>query len=369
MSRFDSYRLIEEYRKRPMVVYATSTRPGVVASMADDAVREFVDQVDRIDRAETAVDILLHSTGGDPLAAWKIMSVLRERFDNVAVLVPYKAFSAATLFALGADEIVMHPHASLGPIDPQITVNDGGKEMHFGYEDVNAFIRFITDDIKLSDQSFTSEMAKKLCDIANPLVIGYAKRASGLSEEVGARMLRLHMSDSDGDRNRAAKIARDLNRGFFAHGDAVSRSRARELHLKVAADNLQLEGLVWGAYRDIEDHLQLREPFNPFDLFMSDPTAANTLAAVQALPIPANAPPPVLNAVWNQVANDLVQARHTIPEVPFTLTHAIVESIRHSTAFQSAGTVIAIRLPDGTVNTSVTTRKGCWVSSTPTLKT
>ena len=112
------YEAIEDYRRRPLIVYATSTRPGVPSQMAGDSVREFIDQIDALSDADK-VDVLVHSTGGDALAAWKLMSILRERFDNVAVLVPFMAFSAATLFALGADEMVMRPHAWLGPIDPR----------------------------------------------------------------------------------------------------------------------------------------------------------------------------------------------------------------------------------------------------------
>ena len=72
------------------------------------------------------------------------MSLLRERFKSVSVLVPYMAFSAATIFSLGADEIVMHPHASLGPIDPQIQMRQADGTMRvFAYEDVGAFLRFL----------------------------------------------------------------------------------------------------------------------------------------------------------------------------------------------------------------------------------
>src|SRR5262245_22943396 len=98
MDRFDAYRQIENYRGNPLIVYATSTRPNVPAMMASDAVRQFIDQLDAISTGNK-VDVLLHSTGGDGLAAWKLMSVLRERFDEITVLVPYMAFSAATLFA------------------------------------------------------------------------------------------------------------------------------------------------------------------------------------------------------------------------------------------------------------------------------
>jgi ClpP class serine protease len=134
--RIKKYSAIEDYRKRPLIVYGTSTRVGINAMMAADVVREFIDQINLINDGDK-VDVLIHSTGGDALTAWKLMSLLRERFKNVAVLVPYMAFSAATIFALGADEIVMHPHASLGPIDPQIRMQDqNGVVRQFAYEGV-----------------------------------------------------------------------------------------------------------------------------------------------------------------------------------------------------------------------------------------
>jgi len=146
------YQKIEEYRNRPLIVYATSTRQGLNAMMATDVVREFIDQIDAI-RSGDSVDVLINSTGGDALTAWKLMSLLRERFKTVSVLVPYMAFSAATIFALGADEIVMHPHASLGPIDPQIRmVQPDGKVRQFAYEDVGAFLEFLAEDVHLTEQ-------------------------------------------------------------------------------------------------------------------------------------------------------------------------------------------------------------------------
>src|SRR3981081_4479753 len=39
---------------------------------------------------------------------------------KVTVFVPHYAMSGGTLVALAADEIVMSPHAVLGPIDPQL---------------------------------------------------------------------------------------------------------------------------------------------------------------------------------------------------------------------------------------------------------
>src|SRR5664279_4908120 len=156
------YQAIEDFRKRPLIVYATSTRLGIGGQMSGDAVREFMDQIDAVS-VEKRVDILIHSTGGDALAAWKLMSMFREKFDEVAVLVPYMAFSAATIFALGADEIVMHPHASLGPIDPQIKMKQSdGTLRHFAYEDVGAFLRFLTSDVKVTEQAHISSIMERL---------------------------------------------------------------------------------------------------------------------------------------------------------------------------------------------------------------
>jgi len=189
------YAAIETFRKRPLIVYATSTRPNLAAFMAGDAVRELIDQVDSIPLDIKQIDVLIHSTGGDGLAAWKLMSLLRERFTEVGVLVPFMAFSAATLFALGANQIVMHPHASLGPIDPQITVKQSdGSLRQFAYEDVGAFLRFLTSDVKITEQPYTSAGIDKLFSAVDPINVGAAKRASELASTIGERLLRTHMT-------------------------------------------------------------------------------------------------------------------------------------------------------------------------------
>ena len=266
--RITKYQAIEEIRKRPLVVYATSTRQGVPSQMAGDAVREFIDQLDKIPSGD-AVDILIHSTGGDALAAWKLMSMIREKFNAVAVLVPFMAFSAATLFALGADEIVMHPHASLGPIDPQITIKlQDGNQRRFSFEDVGAFLRFVSKEIGITEQAYVSAVVEKLFAVVDPVHVGGAKRASELSTDVGERLLQMHMSGAE-ERVRARSIAEGLNKSFFAHGDAVSRTRARGLQLKIAKDEPELETKIWEAYLGLEQYMEFRTPFKPLDHFFA----------------------------------------------------------------------------------------------------
>lgn len=360
-ARIERYKNIETHRGRPLIVYATSTRLNVAGTLAGDAVREFIDQIDALPDTTRAIDVLIHSTGGDPLAAWKLMSVLRERFDNVAVLVPSMAFSAATLFALGANEIVMHPHASLGPIDPQISVqNSDGKSRRFAYEDVSAFLRFLDEDCRVSDQPHVAAIVDRLFQTVDPLVIGAARRASDLSTSVGERLLRMHITKPE-DHSKPAQIARDLNKSFFAHGDAVSRSRAKELGLNIAAPNPELERMMWAAYEGIEAAMELRKQFDPLAHFMADATAARSLDPPPPAAIPPDSPPQIAEQLWNVIATQVVQRTAGAgARVEFRLLNALIESSRCASEFRTTGYVSAVRLPDGVIKCVSTGTAAGW---------
>ncbi len=358
------YQAIEDYRKRPLIVYATTTRPGVGAMMAGDAVREFVDQIDAI-KEGNAVDILLHSTGGDPLTAWKLMSLLRERFQNVGVLVPFMAFSAATLFTLGADEIVMHPHASLGPIDPQISITQpDGKTRQFAYEDVGAFLRFLDSEAKITEQTHVSTIIDKLFSVVDPINVGGAKRASELSSAVGERLLLFHMT-SDEEAPRAKQIAENLNKSFFAHGDAVSRTRAMELHLKVKASERELEELIWEAYVGLESYFEIRTPFNLLQHYLADPAAAAAVRLPAPVAMPPNTPPQLAQQVWQAAAQQAIQSlANAGVEVPYTVANAVIESTRVASGFSTSGKLQGFRNINGEIQLSAIDTMSGWKTIT-----
>jgi hypothetical protein len=336
------YKAIEDYRKRPLIVYATSTRPGTRSQMGGDAVREFIDQVDAITDGD-AIDVLIHSNGGDALAAWKLMAILRERFKNIAVLVPSAAFSAATIFALGAEKIFMHPHASLGPIDPQVQVRlPDGVVKQFAYEDLGSFIQFLREEVQLTEQAHLTTVVDKLFANTDPVLVGAAKRASNLSAEVGERLLSMHMTDE----RKAHQIAQNLAKSFFAHGDAVSRSRARKLDLQVCEPNRDLESLIWNAYLGLEAYMELRTPFNPLGIFMSDSKAAESLSPIAPVSLPPDTPPQLAQNVWTQIANRAITTSPGV-QVPCTNINAVIESTRVASEWKMSGSISASRLPTG----------------------
>ena len=71
------------------------------------------------------LDLILHSPGGQAEATDRLVRYMRAKFDHVRVFIPLAAMSAATMWAMAADEIVMGKHSQVGPIDPQVTIPPG----------------------------------------------------------------------------------------------------------------------------------------------------------------------------------------------------------------------------------------------------
>ncbi len=74
---------------------------------------------------DTPIDMIMHTPGGIALAATQISLALKAHPAKKTVIVPHYAMSGGTLIALAADEILMDPHAVLGPVDPQLTDGQG----------------------------------------------------------------------------------------------------------------------------------------------------------------------------------------------------------------------------------------------------
>lgn len=344
--RLALYRKIEERRSNPLMVYATSQRPGAAGMMASDVIDEFIDQIEaaRKDGKTENVDLLIESTGGDALTAWRIISLLRSSFKKVNILIPHSAFSAATLLSLGADEILMGAYGSLGPIDPQIqSVKKDGSVQNFGYEDVASFISFVKEEGGITEQEYLKGAIDKLCETVDPSVLGFAKRSSSLSVSIGARMLQMHMTDPE-KKSQAHAIATKLNKSFFNHGHALSREEAKEIGLNIVKPDEVLEALMWGVHADFEKELDTRRPFDPLAIYLAHPDAAPLLKS----PPPIHIPP----QVDQQVALQLIQAHLVqqinvnLPEVEADLKFAFLESVRFASENFMRGQVLIERTID-----------------------
>jgi ATP-dependent protease ClpP protease subunit len=84
----------------------------------EDAVDDFQLALDAVGEIDPLV-VIVDSIGGETYSGYKIASLLNDRVGSVCVVVPEQALSAATLITIAAKHIIMHPKATLSPVDPQ----------------------------------------------------------------------------------------------------------------------------------------------------------------------------------------------------------------------------------------------------------
>lgn len=268
--------------------------------MAGDSIEFIIRQIQLIPDDCKEIDFLIISNGGDPITALRVISLLRERFSKISVLLPYVAYSAATVLSLGADEIVMHPYSNLGPVDPQLTVLkrfDSGQSspLQFSSEDIRNYIEFAKNDVGITDQEHLTAAFNALAKEVGPLQIGYAKRGQQLSLSSSAKMLETHMDD----KNKAASIAKALNTSYYHHGYAVGRSEAKAMGLNIVYPEKDLADIMWKVWTDYSTEMKCNQQFDIVSTIMSDPKAASWFKNVKVVNLPVNTPP-------GQVAQNII---------------------------------------------------------------
>ena len=264
--RKELYKKIVEKRGRPLITYVTSIRPGLSGSMSQDVIPIIIEHINKIPKSDNGIDILILSTGGDPIVSWRIISLLRQRFKKVGVIIPYMAYSAATLLALGADEILMHPYANLGPVDPQLVIQKPNQPTEiFGYEDIKKYVEF-TKDIGISDQDLLQKCFEKLTNDVGTIKIGVAKRGSQLALSMSEKLLNLHMTDSA----QAKAISETLNTAFYHHGYPLSLSEAKDIGLNIIDIDEEMENLMWDICNSFSSEMKFKEAFNPNSIIVEN---------------------------------------------------------------------------------------------------
>jgi ClpP class serine protease len=119
--------LVKMGKKRKSVVVTLIHRQEVLSFLGIPLARYIdIDDSEQVLRAirttpkEVPIDLILHTPGGLALAATQIALALKAHPARKTVIIPHYAMSGGTLIALAVDEIVMDPHAALGPVDPQL---------------------------------------------------------------------------------------------------------------------------------------------------------------------------------------------------------------------------------------------------------
>ena len=110
---------------RNVIIYASQWTQGDVppalTSIVEDDLNGLMEVIHGLSGPN--LDLILHSPGGSPSAAEAFVLYLRSNFENVRVVVPQMAMSAATMVACAADVVLMGKHSFLGPTDPQLMMS------------------------------------------------------------------------------------------------------------------------------------------------------------------------------------------------------------------------------------------------------
>ncbi|HYE00365.1 MAG TPA: serine dehydrogenasease [Alphaproteobacteria bacterium] len=77
---------------------------------------------------DDAISIFLTTDGGSVEVVEKLVEITRHHYERVYFIVPEHAMSAGTIWCLSGDKILMDYSSSLGPIDPQIMIQERGQE-------------------------------------------------------------------------------------------------------------------------------------------------------------------------------------------------------------------------------------------------
>ncbi|MBI2803354.1 MAG: hypothetical protein HYX68_00040 [Planctomycetes bacterium] len=279
MSRAKRIKLIESIEKErgsKLITYLTSTRKGWGVQMGMDAVRRIYDHLEIPSDSEN-VDLLLHSHGGEGIVPWRLATLIRERAKKFSVLVPFKAFSAATLTALGADEVVMHPMGMLGPTDATVTnafnpVDPTNPQARLGIsvEDVTAYIALIKEDAGIQHEDELVKAFNRLTKQVHPLALGNVKRSLSQSRMMAKKLLSLHMPKEKS--HQIDEIVDHLTSKLYFHGHPINRQEARDhVGLATVIDPPQrVEKLMWRLYLDYEEEMKLEEPFDIISQFLAE---------------------------------------------------------------------------------------------------
>lgn len=242
-ARYERQTLLNQLRTdygKPLICYTC----GLATLINRDDAVFLVDLLHNVPRNED-LDVMLHTVGGDIDAAEKLMHIVRTHVGpgRLRIIVPDFAKSAGTLMALGGDQIVMGDSSELGPIDPQVTLNDGRGNLipHSVQSYLDAYKEH-SETLRKDPQDASARIMLGKLDPATVKLFEVARtRALKIAED----QLRQGMFKAGGNFTMVARELIDTNK-WLSHGQVISWQAATNIGLEVL--HLDQQSLQWQAY-------------------------------------------------------------------------------------------------------------------------
>lgn len=220
--------LLEEITKRlggPLITYWNNPKGAVCHS---DVVALY-ELLEKFGKQETLY-LFIKSDGGQGQASLRIVNLIRQYCQRLVALVPLECASAATMIALGANQIQMGPMAFLTAVDTSLThslspLDRDNDRVSISLDELTRVIRLWRDNLTPED----GNPYKTIFQYVHPLVIGAVDRAASLSIMLCKELLAHHMDDE----TLREKIANQLNSSYPSHNYPILFEEAQKIGLKV----------------------------------------------------------------------------------------------------------------------------------------
>lgn len=208
----------------PLIAYWNNP----MGSVCQNDVVALYELLERMTPQET-VYLFIKSNGGNGQSSLRLVNLLRQYCQRLIALVPLECASAATMIALGANEILMGPMAYLTAVDTSLT--HSLSPIDRDNDRVSVSLDELTRVIRLWEKSEGQQKENpypSLFEYVHPLVIGAVDRAESLSIMLCKELLAFHIADEQ----TADRIANTLNSKYPSHTYPILMEEARRIGLK-----------------------------------------------------------------------------------------------------------------------------------------
>lgn len=232
--------LLEEIGKKRnsfVIAYLTTTRPGVINSAIERDDMLVLEAHVRAAHSMGArnIDLFLVTHGGDAVAPWGIVAMVREHFKHgkFRVILPSVAYSAGTAISLGADEIVMGPGSILGPVDLQFDWLSGAGKRRASASDFHGFIDFVNSQ-RLRGRAIREKIVGWFASQMDAPAVGALYRRWKENRHTVMKLLASRRPSLTARQNN--HIADFILYGVGLHSQSIRRTEARENGLSFITD-------------------------------------------------------------------------------------------------------------------------------------
>lgn len=252
---------VETITRRNLIAYAAFLRHPASTIVQEDSqlVEHLLRSVD-LGRYPDTLDLLLHTPGGDPTAAERIVMTCRTYAKSLRVIVVRSAMSAGTLIAMGADKIIMTETAELGPIDPQMILTSGQEQ---ALRPAAAFVDAHLDLIQKSQEAIAAgrpphpyiELLRKV----DPTWIQVCLKARELARTIAGEFLARYMLRGKERAFVDQTVERFMKEGeLLSHGRIIRHAKVREygLEVEVVEKGTPLDEALWELQTRCENYVQ-----------------------------------------------------------------------------------------------------------------